>query len=169
MSQHEENDKKTLIFERLDKFLKAVVVLTCLTGVVAVAWLCTAGRQKARETAQQETEFVTETEPVMEAESADDADVTARAVPSIPYGYEDKTVQETETDEPSDENEDHYAASDDTFQFEFREAWPQHDEYPGWYDRGHFYEDRNYDRHEWPSWDEYEFPTREGQIYFFWF
>ena len=61
MEPHEEQDEKTGIWEKLDKFLKGVIAVTCLTGVIAVAWLCTAGKAKARETAKAVPETIPET------------------------------------------------------------------------------------------------------------
>ena len=207
MEPHDEHDKKTQIFEKLDKLLKGVIALTCLTGVIAVAWLCTVGRAKAQEaaivipeTAQEistaiamadpeppegtvteteyeviteipeepastETEVLSETET--EAETDVDSTVTARAVPMIPYGYEDKTEVETETEAIPDE--DRFASADEEYRFDYREAWPQRDRNPGWYDREGTYEPRQYDRYEWPSDNAREYQPQEGRIYFFWF
>jgi hypothetical protein len=194
MLPHEEPDKKTQLFEKLDIVLKAVVVLTCLTGIVAVSWLCTAGRAKAQEMANAvpetipetviETatemipEIVTETvptetwqqeaaEPETETEAEDNTSVTARAVPTIPYGYEDKTEPDAETEAAPDE--DRFASADDEFSFEYRFEWPHRGVDPGWYDPGDSYEPRHFYRHEWPSDNDYNYSLPEGSIYFFWF
>ena len=175
--------------------------------MIAVAWLCTAGKAKAQEDAKvtpettqnitataaiadleqsestfPETEYeaiadipeettITETEEVIETEtetaSDDAASVTARAVPMIPYGYEDKTEVETETEAIPDE--DRFASADEEYRFDYRETWPQRDRNPGWYDRESTYEPRQYDRYEWPSDNAKEYQPQEGRIYFFWF
>ena len=64
----EPHDDKTRFFEKMDKVLKGVIVLTCLTGVIAVAWLCTAGKAKAQETAKVTPETAAaDTEPAAES------------------------------------------------------------------------------------------------------
>lgn len=196
MEPHDEHDKKTQIFEKLDKLLKGVIALTCLTGVIAVVWLCTVGRAKAQETAKvtpettqsanpeiaaevtkesdaDETEIVSETEnsTETETETEDNATVTARAVPMVPYGYEDRTETETEAGTEDIPDEDHFASADERYRFDFRELWPDESWGHKWYNGDRTYEPRQYNYHKWPSAEGYDndYSFQEGRIYFFWF
>ena len=192
----EPHDDKTRFFEKMDKVLKGVIVLTCLTGVIAVAWLCTAGKAKAQETAKVtpetaaadtepaaesalwETEaevpaeipeetLAAETENYTETETEDNAAVTARAVPMIPYGYENKTETEAEPEDVPDE--DQFASADEAYGYDYRESWPQSGKIPGGRNHNRAYGNPYDNQYEWPSDHANEYWPQEAQIYFFWF
>ncbi len=110
MDFHKRNPQ---FFELLDKAMKSIIVITCLVGVIAVAWLCTSGRQKAEQAAQAETEILSESyvetdavTPPLQTETVQ-PETEALVLAELPE-TEAEIMQETEaeTAETEEETED---------------------------------------------------------------